>query len=396
MSDYHVPLDGVTSNVSKWYFVAVSGAETKHFTEKQNKPENKYVMKLRPQLDIFNQITDTVDYVTLTIGGNDVKFADVIKKAVLYSYSIGGYKKFEKYLEDIWATRFDTLANIKETYKKIEQAAGKQATILVAGYPTLVNSKGCIPIHEKHAKLINEKVNAFNGLLAGLVEECQGEGMNIEFVDVATSFKGHEAYTDDNWINKISTRHDDDIPKDGVLDVVSAYSMHPNEKGVEEYARLVNLAIEKAEEEKSVEVDYRIVLKWGENPSDLDANMEGTLSNGNAFHADFRQQTIMDGDDVICLLDIDKMMRHGPETINLDVRTDKPYYYYVYRYRGAGKLQTSEAIVEVYKDGVLAQVFNVPTENADGDYWNVFAIVNGEIVSGGTITEEADTQYANE
>ncbi|MCR5460122.1 MAG: SGNH/GDSL hydrolase family protein [Acetatifactor sp.] len=395
MSNYHVPFGGTATTTSKWYFVAVSGAETIHFDHEQPKPAKNPVKMMTPQLNVFNQITDPVDYVTLTIGGNDVKFADVITNAVKYSYTIGGYKKFEKYLEGIWATRFDTLANIKATYKKIEQAAGTQATILVAGYPTLVKSSGCLVIHEKHAQLINEKVLAFNDLLADLVVECQGEGMNIKFVDVAASFKGHEAYTSDNWINKISTRHDDDIPKDGLLDVVSAYSMHPNDKGVAEYARLVNLAIKDSEEKKAVEGNYRIVLKWGEDPSDLDSHLEGKLSNGDSFSVDFHNKNAFDEGQAICHLSADDMMRHGPEEIVLDVKSETPYYYYVYRYRGAGKLQSSSATVEVYKDDALIKTFTVPAGDDAGNYWNVFAIVNGNIVEKNTITKEADVKYAD-
>ena len=401
MSDYHVPFGGTATTKSKWYFVAVSGAETIHFEYKQPKPDENPVDWMTPQLNVFNQITDPVDYVTLTIGGNDVKFAKVIEKAVQYSYTVGGYKKFEEYLDGIWATRETTLANIKQTYKKIEKAAGKQATILVAGYPTLVRSKGCIPIHKKHAQLINQRVNDFNDLLAELVLKCQGEGMNIVFVDVATTFKGHEAYVsklldkNESWINSISLRHSDDIPKKNIKDVISAYSMHPNEKGVAEYARLVNLAIKNAEEKKAVESNYRIVLKWGDDPSDLDSHLEGKLSDGSSFSVDFHNKNAYDNGQAICHLSADDMMRHGPEEVVLNAKLGEPYYYYVYRYRGAGKLQSSDATVEVYKDDALIKTFTVPAGDDAGNYWNVFAIVNGDIVEKNTITKEADVKYAD-
>ena len=39
--------------------------------------------------------------------------------------------------------------------------------------------------------------------------------------------------------------------------------------------------------------------------------------------------------------------------------------------------------------------FNVPTDQGNGDYWNVFAIVNGKFVVKDTITSDADINYAS-
>ena len=72
----------------KWYFGAASGAETKHIS-KQTQQKKTYkrislfktmqtTYQLPKQLDVFNKVSGDVDYVTLTIGGNDVKFADII------------------------------------------------------------------------------------------------------------------------------------------------------------------------------------------------------------------------------------------------------------------------------------------------------------------------------
>ena len=47
------------------------------------------------------------------------------------------------------------------------------------------------------------------------------------------------------------------------------------------------------------------------------------------------------------------------------------------------------------KGGVLIRQFNVPTALGTDIYWNVFAIVNGEIVVKNTITPEPDVVYAN-
>lgn len=139
---------------------------------------------------------------------------------------------------------------------------------------------------------------------------------------------------------------------------------------------------------------FRIVLTWGKNPSDLDSHVEGWLSNGDFFHVYYLNTWKYDGDVEVCNLDVDDTTSYGPETITLNATADTPYYYYVYRFYGSGTLATSEAQVKVYQGGTLIATFNVPTDQGSGDYWNVFAIVNGELIVRNTITSEADTDYA--
>ena len=78
----------------------------------------------------------------------------------------------------------------------------------------------------------------------------------------------------------------------------------------------------------------------------------------------------------------------------LNATTNQPYYYYVYRYAGSGTVATSEAQVKVYRGSELVYTFYVPTDLGNGDYWNVFAIVDGELQVRNTITSSAETSYA--
>ena len=55
---------------------------------------------------------------------------------------------------------------------------------------------------------------------------------------------------------------------------------------------------------------------------------------------------------------------------------------------------TSEAQVRVYQNDTLIAKYNVPTDQGNGDYWNVFAIVNGELITRNTITDNSDLTYA--
>lgn len=600
MSNYKVT-DTVPSQEYKWYFAAVSGAVTsninyidenadpsqhKYYHKKEVRKKEVYNDELRtewlpPQLEIFNTISenDAVDYVTLTIGGNDVKFTQIIVDVATSVPFI--YNPLDKQLEDLW--KEDNINSVKEkltdTYMRIQNAAGPQAAIIVAGYPELLDDEdgGGAHISKEEARKVNESVVKFNyDVLKKLVEDLDNS-MNIHFVDVIPEFNkdgGHQAYKDNAWINGI-----DIIKKDNDLNrkaLSSAYSVHPNAEGAKAYARCVNAKIAEIEAEKragtltgkicmatdritpvadasvtinSLDINkswgkksdasgsyeqqlpagrylvtvlaegyidfhayatigeyetvfmetflmvkgeesdigtatgkitnaltgngvsgitldvrsgwnndtgeiltttttddsgnytitlpignytlcaskegyiptvinvvvqkdicttkngsmtpiisgdsFRIVLTWGSSPSDLDSHVVGTLSSGSSFHVYYGDKSEYDGEVEVCNLDVDDTSSYGPETITLNTTTDNPYYYYIYNYSSTTGMITSEAQIKVYQGDTLVATFNVPTNQADARYWNVFAIVDGEMVVSNTVTSSADLSYAN-
>jgi lysophospholipase L1-like esterase len=283
MSDYKVDVGSTGTGSVQWYFGAVSGAKTKNFKQIGGKNTQQIITynkgfwsglgryylsgsKVMPyQLDVFNDIQGKVDYVTLTIGGNDVDFAGVITKCVMESSYLETAIEtealgapllgtgLERKLYNLWKNVDETMAKIKRVYENIEEAAGKQAAIIVAGYPQLLdkNGKGAA-ISKQEATEVNKKVSAFNDKIEALVAECRASGMNIYFVDVEDEFDGHQAYSSNAWINKIyfGTKSQDT----NELAVASSYSVHPNKKGAEAYARCVNAKI--AEIEGDVRINY--------------------------------------------------------------------------------------------------------------------------------------------
>lgn len=140
---------------------------------------------------------------------------------------------------------------------------------------------------------------------------------------------------------------------------------------------------------------YLITLTWGEYPEDLDSHVEGTLFDGTHFHVYFEHTVQYDGEDVLCDLDYDDTSSYGPEHITLKASTDKTYYYYIFRYAGRGTVANSGAKITVHKGNELIAEFNVPTDLGDEDYWNVFAIKDGRLITKNTITSSADTNYAD-
>ncbi len=593
----HYKVDSVNKALKyNWYFRASSGATTEHFTQQQEKTvqrvdyhiRKKATIHLPAQLDVFKSIPQgTVDYVTLTIGGNDVDFAGLITTCAIGVATYTDANLLDLKLHKLWSNFDATKADIKRAYTNIRDAAGSQAVIIVAGYPKLLdrNGKGAL-IDKNEASKLNSSITKFNNELENIVTIYQMSGMNIHFVDVEAEFDrdgGHQAYSDDSWLNGIMLGSRSEDLSD--LSPASSYSMHPNELGAQAYARCVNAKIKEIENTKQkgtlsgkilkasdklspisgatisvykddkllyvpndllnatfnvsdasgnykltlsagnyriiikspgyapftayatvtensntymetfllVEGDenetgvasgniynaltgnglddvtltirkgwnnsnigdiiettktgtngsysvtlpignytmyatkdgfistpvniivqkgttdsqngtmtptlsgnnYRIVLTWGANPRDLDSHVVGTLSNGNSFHTYYSHKSQYDGNTEVCNLDVDDTSSYGPETITLNATTDNPYYYYIYRYGGSGTLSSSNAQVRVYQGGNLLGTFNVPTDQGNGDYWNVFAIVNGKFVVKDTITSDADINYAS-
>ena len=270
MKDYN--MDYIRKSTDcEWYFRASSGATTGNIngetTDEYEGKQKKTVRQdginnhwkfdtfLPKQLDIFNEINGTVDYVTLTIGGNDVGFENIITNCAVGSTYLN-LSFLDGVFNKLWRDFDDTKAKIKQAYIDIQKAAGSQAEIIVAGYPKLLdkNGKGFL-ISEEEAITVNNNVSKFNDELNKIVMECSlmsNPEMNIHFVDVEEEFDkdgGHQAYSSDPWINEIIFGAKNEDLDD--MGFVSSYSIHPNASGAEAYARCVNAKIEEIENEKA-------------------------------------------------------------------------------------------------------------------------------------------------
>ena len=276
-------LENKDSDNIHWYFVAASGAETKDITGEYNvtirngktneivdeipvthgqeKRYSRYILDsyhnefLPPQIEVLNFLKQRdmhPDYITLTLGGNDLGFEKIIEAAA---------NPFQKpnELTELLTNAKDKLQNdigdeisvkkkLIKAYKDINNAAKsdtKQPCILVAGYPHLIDPKSKekgFPFNKSEADQINDATDIFNKEIADAVRICrEEENLDIWFVDVATDFQGHEAYTDKAWINPITkhTVQDLDQKTKQIGNFFSAYSIHPNKAGAECYAKCV-------------------------------------------------------------------------------------------------------------------------------------------------------------
>lgn len=271
---------GMELNISSykdryWYFEAVSGATTndiaksldedKKTTKGQKKEYSKsetigwgpsamsiiYFDKIYMpyQIEVFQELEKEgkkADYVTMTLGGNDAEFADIITDAVTNGVTIWGPNELRNRLDKVINKADIICTKLKKTYELIADEAGPQARIIVAGYPKLLDPKGSgFAFNEDDAKEINDAVEFFNKKIKGTVNECARAGMNIHFVSVEAGFENHGAYSDAPYINRVYLGTKSEDLED--LAIPSAYSMHPNSEGARIYYECVQRKINELE-----------------------------------------------------------------------------------------------------------------------------------------------------
>ncbi len=274
LADNRVEPDGTVHGDGNWYFVATSGATTYHLNNSFAKDYHKESFGkvydgctyVDPQIDTLKKLKNdgkTVDYVTISIGGNDVGFVDVVSDAAInpnYTNASG----LASMLRETWS-RFYTPGgirdNILQAYRDIHNAA-PDAKIIVAGYPRLLDEEGKGALFNKYeANLINESVTAFNKELQCLVNIAKAEGIKICFVSVEKGFKDHGAFSDTPFLKELELWHFQDLNdpdfdninknniKEQAMRMISAYSMHPNKDGAEIYRNCVQDKIDQIEKD---------------------------------------------------------------------------------------------------------------------------------------------------
>ena len=127
--------------------------------------------------------------------------------------------------------------------------------------------------------------------------------------------------------------------------------------------------------------DYRVVLKWGSTPADLDSHLTAQTASGNYEHVYFNNE-----DGYVSNLDRDDRNGEGPETITVTGfdKLKNGFTYSVHDYTNRNSTSSSAmsysgATVQVYLANQLIRTYNVPTGKV-GTVWKVFSIdSNGRI-----------------
>ncbi|MCI4065187.1 SGNH/GDSL hydrolase family protein [Micromonospora sp. R77] len=162
--------------VASFQFVACSGATTREV--------------LNNQLGALNSGTDLV---TISIGGNDAGFANVVTTCRLGSDSscLSAVNTAKAYISNTLPGRLD------ETYRAIRSRA-PGARVVVLGYPRLfeLGSCGFGSISEYKRSLLNGGSDTMSGVIS-----ARAGAAGFSYVDVRGRFAGHGVCASTPWIN---------------------------------------------------------------------------------------------------------------------------------------------------------------------------------------------------
>ena len=179
----------------------------------------------------LDAVTARTDVVTLTIGGNDIGFAEIIRECATRSpLKPGGAACREHYTADGDQLAARIAAAAPDVAAALEAVADRapDATVAVVGYPAILPDQGpgCFPVVPLTAGDVAYLRDTEKGLNAMLAREAKRAGAT--FVDTYTPTIGHDMCTPPGtkWV-------------EGLVPTAPAAPVHPNALGMTAMASAV-------------------------------------------------------------------------------------------------------------------------------------------------------------
>lgn len=164
----------------------------------------------------YPALSTGTDYVTLTLGGNDIGFAPVVTECAKPSW----WGNCGKAVDEAVAKANNVLpGQLRDVYSQVRTRAPK-AKIVVAGYPRLFNGRDCSWATFFSADEMRRMNDAADLLNSRIQQAASGAG--FAFVDVREQFTGHAVCDPTPYLHNLS------------LNVVESF--HPNKAGYSAYA----------------------------------------------------------------------------------------------------------------------------------------------------------------
>ncbi|MEU1010564.1 SGNH/GDSL hydrolase family protein [Streptomyces sp. NPDC005890] len=163
---------------SSFAFVACSGAKTDDV--------------LSGQLGSLNSSTSLV---SLTVGGNDAGFADVMTTCVTSSDStcLSRINTAKAYVANTLPGKLDTVYNAIS-------AKAPSARVVVIGYPRFyLLGQSCLGLSETKRSAINDAADYIDAAI-----KTRATAHNFVFGDVRTTFSGHEICSSNSWLHSVN------------------------------------------------------------------------------------------------------------------------------------------------------------------------------------------------
>ncbi|GGX37027.1 SGNH/GDSL hydrolase family protein [Streptomyces chartreusis] len=164
---------------SSFDFTACSGAQTGDVTASQLGP-----------------LSSATALVSISIGGNDAGFADIMTTCVLQSDSacVSRINTAKAFVDSTLPGRLDTV------YSAI-RAKAPTAHVVVLGYPRFykLGATGCLGLSETKRKALNGAADYIDA-----AAEKRALNHGFAFGDVRTTFTGHELCSGSSWMHAVN------------------------------------------------------------------------------------------------------------------------------------------------------------------------------------------------
>lgn len=243
-------------------FVACSGAVTTDLTVSAVDPNDSMVNTVwktgafdnnEPyQIDDSGYLDANTTLVSLSIGGNDSRFAAVVKGCIITIHNCSSssyYLTDNGTLDPQPLPTYETAVisalqtHLQEVYQAIHTQA-PNAKIVVVGYPYLFPTNPtslCETVATVDQTWMNSVADDLDGTISAAVSATAqaNPGLSIQYVDPRSAFTGHDICASTPWVNGIiaqsSSGSGTATPGSG--------SFHPMPVGQSAYATLINSAL---------------------------------------------------------------------------------------------------------------------------------------------------------
>lgn len=151
--------------------------------------------------DVINSqvsaLSSATTLVSITIGGNDVGFSNIMTTCVLYSEAdcVAAVNQAEVYAQTVLP------GLLNNTYNAI-RAHAPYARVVVLDYPVFyyLYNPFCIGLSGTSRAKIDEGIN----ILDGVIQTAVGLHSNFRFADVRSIFVGHQLCSGSAWLHSLS------------------------------------------------------------------------------------------------------------------------------------------------------------------------------------------------
>lgn len=142
----------------------------------------------------LSPLNSSTSLVSLTIGGNDAGFSDVITTCVTGSDTdcVNRVNQAESYIQNTLPARLDA------TYNAI-RAKAPNAKVVVLGYPHMYTlNVFCIGLSDTKHRKIDEAADILDNTIGS-----RATAHSFVFGDVRSTFNGHELCSGDDWLHSL-------------------------------------------------------------------------------------------------------------------------------------------------------------------------------------------------